>query len=225
MIRLFTGWDHREAVGWGVFTSSVIRRCREPVSIVPLHGTQGDGSNAFTYARFWIADLCQYEGWAIFADGCDMVCLADLADLWALRDERFAVQVVKHAYATKDKVKYRGTEMECPNIDYKGKNWSSLMLINCGHPKALRLTPATQFDVGMHRFDWLDEREDVGSLSREWNWICDEFGENSTAKILHWTRGIPAFTQYRITPMADVWFTEYMDSQRGLQKEALCQPD
>ena len=224
MIRLFTGWDRRESVGWGVFAQSVIARCREPVSIIPLYGTQGDGSNAFTYARFRVADLCQHEGWAIFADGCDMLCLGDLADLWALRDDRYAVQVVQQAYATKENVKYRGTEMECPNVDYPCKNWSSLMLVNCGHPKALRVTPKTVFDLSLHQFAWLNEREDIGPLPREWNWRCDEFGPNDAAKLLHWTRGIPAMAEYRTTPMAEVWFTEYLDSQRGLQREALCQP-
>jgi lipopolysaccharide biosynthesis glycosyltransferase len=41
-----------------------------------------------------------YSGWAIFADG-DMVCQADISELWALRDDSKAVQVVKHDYQTK----------------------------------------------------------------------------------------------------------------------------
>jgi len=94
MIRLFTGWDFRESVGWGVFAQSVVARASEPVSIIPMTGHQFDGSNAFTYSRFFVPHMCNYEGWAIFADGCDQLCLADIKDLWDLRDDRYAVQVV-----------------------------------------------------------------------------------------------------------------------------------
>ena len=45
-----------------------------------------------------------FSGWAICADG-DMVCQADISDLWALRDEFKAVQVVKHDYRTKNSKK------------------------------------------------------------------------------------------------------------------------
>ena len=36
-----------------------------------------------------------FNGWAIYADG-DMVCLEDIKNLWELRDNKYAVQVVKH---------------------------------------------------------------------------------------------------------------------------------
>jgi len=221
MIRLFTGWDFREAIGWTTFCHSVTARASAPLAIIPMTGHQFDGSNAFTYSRFFVPQMCDYQGWAIFADGCDQVCLADMADLWALRDERYAVQVVKHDYQTRDAVKYRGTEMECRNVNYRCKNWSSLMLINCGHPKAIR--SSVNWTLESHQFAWLTDDE-IGSLPPEWNWLCDEYGENAEAKILHWTRGLPCFTEYRDTPMAEHWFGEYLSSQRGLQppKEVLC---
>lgn len=216
MIKLFTGWDEREAIGWNVFVNSVLSRSSDHVSIIPLlQQYQGDGSNAFTYSRFLIPAIKSYEGWAIFADGCDMVCLGDIAELWKMRNKKYAVQVVKHEYKTKDKIKYRGTEMECANVDYERKNWSSLMLINCSHRDWLDIGPMSIFN---HKFENLLD-EDIGELNTEWNWLCDEYGGSDDAKILHWTCGIPGFKEYRDTPMAEKWFEEYTKTQRGYQLE------
>lgn len=198
MIRLFAGYDQREAIGYHTFCESVIRYTSEPVAFIPLSGPQKDGTNAFTYARFEVPKLCGYEGWAIFADGCDMVCRSDISELWAMKDGRKAVLVVQHDYQTKHPRKYVGTPMEANNYNYPRKNWSSLMLINCAHPAW------QEVDHCPHRFRWLPDSE-IGSLPMEWNWLADEQGENANAKLLHWTAGIPAFEHYKDAPMADVW--------------------
>ena len=52
-----------------------------------------------------------FHGWAIYADG-DMVCLEDIKKLWDLRDDKYAIQVVKHDYKTKIKNKYWGNKMK-----------------------------------------------------------------------------------------------------------------
>lgn len=213
MIRLFCGWDEREAAGLGVFVNSVVSRASDVVSFIPLHGPQSNGSNAFTYARFDIPRICEYEGWALFADGSDMACMDDIARLWALRNPKYAVQVVKHDYKSSAKTKYIDTDMECPNVHYDRKNWSSLMLINCAHP-AWRIE--TRMSLDAHQFKNIIDAE-IGELPQEWNWLCDEYGENPKAKMLHWTQGIPGFAHYRNAPMAQVWHDEYKKAARGLQ--------
>lgn len=202
MIRLFAGYDPREAVGWHVFVSSVLRRTTQPVQITPVEGPQLDGSNAFTYARFAVPALCGYSGWALFADGADMLCLADIAELWALRDERYAVQVVKHPdYKTRHPIKYRGTDMECPNRDYPRKNWSSVALMNCAAPE-WQSPPAE--GVRLHQLaDFAPGR--IGALPAEWNCLADEGQNSDNAKLLHWTAGTPAFKQYVDAPRAADW--------------------
>lgn len=198
MIDLFYGFDPREEVGAHTFVSSVIHNTRETVRFTPLRGDQKDGSNAFTYARFEIPRLMGYHGHAIFADGSDMVCRADIAELWEMRDVLSAVQVVKHEYTTKHPRKYVGTSMETVNEDYPRKNWSSLMLINCAHYAWRYL------DDKPHRFGFIpDDR--IGELPKAWNWLVDEYGENDEAKLLHWTAGIPAWPHYATAPMADEW--------------------
>jgi len=212
MIRLFTGWDEREALGSAVFDHSVSAHSTVPVSITRLHGKQRDGSNAFTYARFLVPQLCAYsantEGFAIFADGADMLAMADLAELWALRDGRYAVQVVKHEYKTKHPRKYIGTDMECDNRDYPRKNWSSLIIFNCMHVANAFLNEANVREssgADLHRFYWLRD-DQIGELPPEWNWLCQEHGVNHRAKLVHYTAGIPQIPAYTESPHAGDWF-------------------
>lgn len=209
MIRLFTGFDQREAVGWHAFAQSLIERASEPVQLIPMaQAAQRDGSNAFTYSRFLIPSLCDFSGWAIFVDGADMLLQADIAELWRLRDPRYAVQVVKHDYRTKYRRKYIGTVMECENRDYPRKNWSSVILWNCGHIRNFFLSPQNVADstgADLHRFSWLADDE-IGELPRAWNWLADEYGGNTAAKLLHFTAGIPAIFAHQHVPHAQDWF-------------------
>ena len=64
------------------------------------------------------------------ADG-DMICQTDIKELLDLKDNSKALQVVKHNYKTKAHQKYLGNI----NQDYPRKNWSSVILWNCAHPK------------------------------------------------------------------------------------------
>lgn len=214
MIRLFVGHDSREKVAYSVFCESVIDRCTLPVSIVPLSlktlenvydENHSDGSNAFIYSRFLVPHLCDYSGWAIFADG-DMLCLDDLAELWEQRDYHTAVQVVKHDYKTKHPMKYLGAK----NENYPRKNWSSLILWNCGHPANMRLSPQfvdEQNGAYLHRFAWLDDKL-IGGIHQNWNWLVDEYDFNPYAKLVHFTLGTPCFSGYEGGEYARRWYAE-----------------
>lgn len=211
MIRLFAGYDKREHVGFQVFMSSVLQRTSESITITPI-GNLGltEGTNSFTRSRFLVPRLCGYEGWAIFADGSDMVVHDDIAKLMAFADPTKAVQVVQHDYWTRNPVKYIGTDMEAPNRDYPRKNWASLMLINCAHPAWRLLTPG-YVDVAdpltLLRFLFLTDQE-IGALPSRWNRLVDEGQPMADAAILHWTAGIPAFPHYRNAPGARFWHLE-----------------
>lgn len=213
MIPIYTGFDEREEAGSHVFHSSVIHRASEPVSFAPLHlpmlkGVYGqgqrDGSNAFIYTRFLIPFLNDYKGFGLFVDGADMLCRGDIAELWKLQDPFKAVQVVKHDYKTKAPRKYIGTKMEADNTDYPRKNWSSVMLINCGHHAWRHISPEVVEKMtgpDLHRFRFIDERY-IGELPIEWNWL-DEYGPNESAKLIHYTTGTPAFKHYQNAPHAE----------------------
>lgn len=214
MIPIFIGYDPREAVAFHVCANSIIRQGSQPVSISPLSlnilkdykETHSDGSNHFIYSRFLVPYLTGYQGWAIFIDG-DMILRDDISNLWALRDDKYAAMVVKHDYKTKMNTKYLGSK----NEDYPCKNWSSVILWNCGHHKNRILTPTfIEKSTGkeLHRFSWIDHENDLGSLPIHWNWLPDEFGLNKDAKLLHYTLGTPSFHEFATTPMGDEWHRE-----------------
>jgi lipopolysaccharide biosynthesis glycosyltransferase len=201
MIPIFIGYDPRETIAFHVCCNSIIRKSSQPVSINPLalnilkgyEETHTDGSNHFIYSRFLVPHLMNYNGWAIFIDG-DMLLRDDIVKLWELRDESKAVQVVKHEYKTRLTEKYLGAK----NEDYPCKNWSSVIIWNCGHPANAAVTPEfIQSATGaqVHRFTWLND-DLIGELPREWNWLDIEYDYNPDAKLIHYTLGTPCFHEF-----------------------------
>jgi len=226
-LRIFVGYDPREAVAYHTFCQSVLEKASAPVSFVPLAAntlagvyertTPHDGSNAFTYSRFLVPFLCGFDGWALFADG-DMVCNADICDLFSLADASKAVSVVKHDYKTKHPVKYLGA----PNPDYPRKNWSSLVLWNCGHPANEVLTPQmveTMSGAYLHRFMWLKD-DLIGTLPKTWNHLVGEYPKHKAA-LHHYTLGIPAFDDYADCDNADLWHAAFERATWCAQMEEL----
>ena len=222
-IPIFIGYDPREAIAYHTCVNSIIRHSSVPVSIIPLalntlstyDETHNDGSNQFIYSRFLVPHLMDYVGWAIFMDG-DMVVRDDIAKLWELKNDAMDVMVVKHDYQTKMTEKYLGSK----NENYPRKNWSSVILWNCGSYPNRKLTPVfVQSSTGaeLHRFTWINDAR-IGELPIEWNWLPDEFGENESAKLLHYTLGTPCFMEFARTPMADVWHQERIHTEYSTQK-------
>ena len=221
-MNIYIGYDAREATAYHVCVNSIIRHSTAPVRINPLALNNMDfyleskerqtmdgykPTNDFIFSRFLVPYLQAYEGWALFMDG-DMILLDDISKLFGLKDDSKAVMVVKHDYKTKFPVKYLGQ----PNLDYERKNWSSVMLINCGHEANRTLTPDyVQNATGkmLHRFEWLSD-DQIGDLPIEWNWLPDEFGVNEEAKLLHFTAGTPCFFDFATSPMASLWHKERM---------------
>jgi len=214
-IRIYIGYDpEAEPVAYHVCVDSIIRNASRPVSITPLAlksltadyvETHKDGSNQFIYTRFLIPWMERWWGFAIFLDG-DMILRegVDIAELWDLRDPYKAVQVVQHPdYQTKHPVKYLGAK----NEDYARKNWSSVMIWNCGHygnrslrPESVSMMTGEQ----LHRFSWLPE-DRIGALPEEWNRLVLEQDVRPTDKLLHYTIGTPCFEAYRDCDRADEW--------------------
>jgi len=220
-ITIVVGFDQREAVAYHVFCQSVLEKASRPVQFIPLAisalkfytETHTDGSNRFIYSRFLTPYLCGYDGPAIFADG-DMVCHEDISQLMDLYDPSKAVQVVMHDYKTKTIIKYRGNK----NQDYPRKNWSSVILWNCGHPANRVLTPEFIQDKPgsfLHRFSWLSD-EQIGALPKEWNWLATEYEDNPDAKLVHYTLGTPCFKDFSDAAMAQGWWDAHRSSQDGM---------
>jgi lipopolysaccharide biosynthesis glycosyltransferase len=225
-IKIFVGFDQKEAIAYHTFSQSLIQRSSIPLSITPLadntlnmyNETHQDGTNKFTYSRFLIPYLMNFKGFAIFADG-DMVCQSDIKKLYDLYDKDYAVQVVKHNYKTKYKDKYLGQK----NENYPRKNWSSLIIWNCSHPKNKILTPKLISEKNgsfLHRFSWLDDN-DIGELDKSWNWLAMEYPEKNDVDIIHYTLGTPCFKDYETTSLSSHWHENFNSLLEGHYKKIL----
>jgi hypothetical protein len=216
MIRIFIGYDSREAVAYNVLCHSIQARSTEPVAITPInlehlgklmwrerHNLQ---STDFSFSRFLTPYLCDFEGWALFMD-CDMLVLDDMVNLWQLRDDKYAVQCVKHDHVPSEDTKF----FDQPQSKYEKKNWSSVMLFNAA--KCQALTPDyvnTASGLDLHRFHWLGNDNLIGEIPHRWNHLVDYDPEVPVGEVsnLHYTTGGPYFEKYKNCGYAGEWRAE-----------------
>jgi hypothetical protein len=214
MINVYIGYDPREAVAYSVLAYSIHARASGPVSITPLMLSQLKGvltrerhplqSSDFSFSRFLTPCLSGYEGWSVFMD-CDMLMLDDIANLWRLRDERYAVMVVKHVHVPKETVKFLGE----PQSKYEKKNWSSVILFN--NAKCRALTPEyvnRASGLELHQFKWLASDDLIGALPSRWNHLVGYDPQRRDAALVHYTTGGPYFDEYRDCEYAEEWRKE-----------------
>lgn len=154
-------------------------------------------STEFSFTRFLVPFLNQYEGFALFMDN-DMFFRSDPCEIFEkfANDDAPPVSCVKHEYIDggKAELKLYG----CPQTFYPKKNWSSFMLWNCGHPANSNLTVddvSTKSGTWLHNFKWLEDK-DIGSLPEEWNWLAEHSDESIEAKNVHFTLGGPWFNRW-----------------------------
>lgn len=214
MIKLFIGYDPRETVAYYVMSHSIIARASQPVAITPL-SLQSLGqlmtrernalqSTDFSFSRFLTPYLCEYQGWSIFMD-CDMLVMDDIAKLWELRDERYAVQVVKHQHQPKESIKF----LDAPQTPYQKKNWSSVILFNNAKCKALSPEYVnTASGLELHQFKWLESDDLIGEIPHHWNHLVGYDGNSAGVSNAHYTLGGPYFEEFADCEYADEWFEE-----------------
>lgn len=229
MLKVFIGYDPVETVAWHTAVQSIIETSSEAVCFVPVNIRNLKGvywrdrdekqSNEFSFTRFLVPHLANYEGWALFMD-CDMMVRCDLVDLFKQCKQmgHCAVHVVKHTYEPRDDIKY----LDTVQYSYPRKNWSSFVLWNCSHPKNRLLTPDfvnTASGLELHRFTWLDD-DDIGELDMRWNWLVGEYEDPpEDVKNVHWTLGGPYFREYSNVDFSDEWKALYERAYFCLQKE------
>lgn len=217
MIRIFIGFDPREAVAYHVLAHSILRRSSQPVSITPLCLSSLGSvltrprnplqSTDFSFSRFLTPYLSGYEGHSIFMD-CDMLVREDIAGLWDLRDELHAVKVVKHDHVPRETVKF----LDAPQSRYEKKNWSSVMLLN--NRLCRSLTPEyvnSASGLDLHQFKWLGDDGLIGGIPRRWNHLVGYDEPDPDVANAHFTLGGPYFAQYAECEYAAEWFAERDD--------------
>jgi len=215
MLDVYVGYDRDEIVAYHALCQSIIERSSRPVRFTPMalsalgpwfeRERLPQQSTEFAFSRFLTPFLSGYSGWSLFMD-CDMLVRADIAELFALADDRYAVMVCKHDYTPKTDVKF----LHNAQTRYAKKNWSSVMLFNnarCG-----ALTPqyvSTASGLELHQFKWLADEEEIGSLPLEWNWLVGEYPHSPDALNVHFTLGGPYFNDYADSDYADEWRGAY----------------
>ena len=214
MIPVYIGFDEREAVAFSVLSYSIQRRASRTVAVAPIMLRHLEGvlvrekhplqSTEFSFSRFLTPHLSGYSGWSIFMD-CDMLVLDDIVNLWRLRDERYAVMVVKHNHVPRESQKFLGE----PQSRYDKKNWSSVMMFN--NARCTALTPeyvSGASGLELHQFKWLESDELIGSLPDRWNHLVGYDAPRPDAAVVHYTLGGPYFEPYRNCEYAEEWLRE-----------------
>jgi hypothetical protein len=211
-MKVFVGYDAREDIAYRVCeysikkhqpTAEVIPLVQDDLRALGLYWREKDAlaSTDFSLTRFLVPALMNYQGWAVFCD-CDFLWTDDIQKLFDLRDETKAVMVVKHDYTPVEGIKMDGQQQHI----YPRKNWSSMILWNCGHPSNKYLVPdavnaeTPQF---LHRFQWIRDHY-IGEVDKEWNWLVNWY-KDGTPKAIHYTEGGPWFDNYKDWDYADIW--------------------
>jgi len=214
-MKIFVGYDIREDIAFQVCEYSIYKhQPQAQVMALKQQDLRKSGiytrdidplsSTEFTFTRFLVPYLTNYQGWAVFVD-CDFVFVDDVAELFKQADDKYAVMVVKHDYTPKEGLKMDG----CQQLPYPRKNWSSAILWNCAHLSNKQITPDvvnSQTGQYLHRFQWLDDSE-IGDLAPEWNWLAGWYQEpqDGNPKAIHYTEGGPWFKEYRRCEYHKVW--------------------
>jgi hypothetical protein len=186
MLRVFIGYDDRQPVAYNVLQFSIATRSSQPVSVTPLIIDQlpikRTGLTPFTYSRFLVPWLCDYQGVALFLD-IDMLVLGDIVELFDMLDDS-ALMVSKNPLKLE---------------------WASVMLFNCAHLDNRRLTPEfIETGENLHSISWTDK---IGDLPGEWNHLV-MYDEPKPAKLVHYTAGIPCFPETKDLGYGAEWMTE-----------------
>jgi lipopolysaccharide biosynthesis glycosyltransferase len=214
-LKVFIGWDSREVDAYNVCVKSLKEHASQELDITPIvrdtlietgeyYRPQPEaGSVEFTYTRFLTPYLADYNGWALFID-CDFLFTKDVAELFAMTDDEYALMCVKHDYVPRNAVKMDGQKQ----VSYPRKNWSSCILWNCGHPSNKALTKdivSEESGAFLHRFQFLKD-EEIGELPLEWNWLEGEYDKPETPPaVIHFTNGGPWFENWQDVDYAELW--------------------
>jgi hypothetical protein len=212
LIRVFVGASPAQRVPFLVLTSSILRRASQAVQISALcdfditHPMPKDPKNRprtpFSFQRFAIPALCNYEGRAIYLDS-DMIVLDDIAKLWAHDLHQYPVASTDVVESARNAVlvidcdrAFWDLEFIVKRLDLKLSDYQSLMENLNGLGPVARTIPA------------------------RWNRL-DEFVPVHGNSILHYTdmRRQPWLAEGH--PLQDLWIEEARHGLASLEAQEL----
>jgi hypothetical protein len=218
-LNIFIGWDSTVPEVSDVCAYSLQKRATVPIRIsyLKLAELQGTGlytrdvdplaSTEFTYSRFFTPYLSRYNGLSLFCDN-DFLWLDDVSKLLDACEGDYPIYCIHQTHEPTEKTKMDGKVQ----TSYPRKNWSSLMLFNCSHPRNKQLdlhTVNNEPGSYLHQMRWLEDDE-IGNLDSRWNWLEGSSQKPASGQpgAVHYTRGGPWLPEWRHCDYADLWLME-----------------
>ena len=198
--EVWIGHDHRQPLSYNVMRYSVESNASKPVPVNGLFINQlpmsRQGATEFTFSRFLVPYLMDYEGIGIFCDEDQAVT----GDIWEL-----------FAYASKLK-DWDVAVMK----DQERFEWPSVMIFN--NANCTTLTPEFVDDEENTLFDFAWTKEErIESFPEIWNHCCGMKPPREDAKLYHWTQGIPYWTECRGLREDEIWFQAYQTMLKSVE--------
>lgn len=212
-MRIFVGHDSRQPENTQACVESIKQFGHEVILLdrAQLQSEHGysrdeDGSTEFTYTRFLVPYLCNYQGGALFCDG-DFIWRKDPAKILLYIKPDVAVNCVKHLVKqVREDMKFSKHKNEW----YPRKWWSSLMYFDCSHPHLKQLTVECINEAEaswLHRMHWTGE---VGGLPETFNYLVGYYSFLKDPVAVHFTDGTPLYGDYATEEFAE----DYNDFRR-----------
>ena len=201
MLKIFIGYDPRQAVSYNVCQHSILIRATKPVAIIPLIietlPIKRQGLTPFTWSRFLVPYLSDFNGISVFLDA-DIILQSDINEL---------IELIKS--------NYREKEIPAVNVVKKDQKfeWASVMVFNCSHEDNLILTPEfiENTKQNLHQISWT---QNIGKIPDSWNHLVgydkpkNLESKNSEVKLIHYTQGVPAWVETLDCEFSKEWEKE-----------------
>jgi len=192
-LRVFIGYDKRTPISYHVLVHSIQRHASGPVAICPLILDQlpvkRKGLTDFTYSRYLVPWLCDYDEYpAIFMDS-DILVLDDVYQL---------VRGIHNNVASDVSVCLRKTDQRF--------EWPAVMVFR--PDRCRQLTRIFVENDEPHKFEW----GMIGKIPDQWHHIPLYDPPMPDAKLIHYTAGTPEFPEIRDLDMSYTveWLFEYI---------------
>lgn len=196
-LRVFIERDSRAPQQYHTLCESLLYGASVPLAITALSRRllpiERAEPRPLEFGRLLVPWLCGYRGWALFLES-DMLAIGDVAQLFELADDRYAVMQARSSEAGE---------------------WNSLLLFNCAHPANRMLDPeflnAPDSLRSADLLFWLDE-ELIGALPLQWNHTVAFDLPNDDAQLVHYPVGVPWHVETEGCEWSEPWWDAHVRS-------------
>lgn len=223
-LNVYIGFDTRnygQQLAYEVCRKSILKHLDKnyEVTIIPLiksdlefqgifyRSEDSLASTEFTYTRFLVPYLNDYQGQAVFCDS-DFLWECSVHEVFNYLGDN-AVACVKHDYTPTNATKMDGLVQTV----YPRKNWSSLMVFNCAHPDIARLNLENvneKSPAWLHRMEWT---KNIGEIPYQYNYLV-EYYQSDDAKVYHFTEGGPWHPGKENVQYGDKWLAYLTEEEK-----------